>query len=83
MGLGGHTVFAGLNSFYDGHVDRDETLDLLRARLAEIDKETLVLMVTHQVVMTAVTDIFPPSGGLITYNSHTGEAIAIGAPIRP
>ena len=37
MGLGPHTVFAGLNSFYDGHVDRDETLDLLRARLAEID----------------------------------------------
>lgn len=83
MGLGPHTVFAGLNSFFDGHVDREETLALLRERLAEIDEDRLVLMVTHQVVITAVTGIFPPSGGVITYNSRTGKATAIGAPVRP
>ena len=63
MGLGPHAVFAGLNSFYDGHVDREETLVLLRKRLAEIEDDSLILMVTHQVVITAVTGIFPPSGG--------------------
>ncbi len=83
MGLGPHTVFAGLNSFYDGHVDREETLALLRKRLAEIEEDSLVLMVTHQVVITAVTGIFPPSGGVVAFNSRTGVAKAVGAPIRP
>ena len=83
MGLGPHTVFAGLNSFYDGHVDREETLALLRKGLAEIEEDSLVLMVTHQVVITAVTGIFPPSGGVVVFNSRTGVAKAVGAPIRP
>jgi len=83
MGLGQHKVFAGLNSFYDGHVDRATTIDLLRDRLANIETDRLVLMVTHQVVITDITGVFPPSGGMVVYNSHTGKAIAIGAPVRP
>ena len=81
MGLG-PTVFAGLNSFYDGHVDREETLALLHPRLAEIEEDSLVLMVTHQVVITAVTGIVPPSGGVVAFNSRTGVAKAVGAPIH-
>lgn len=83
MGLGPHAVFAGLNSFYDGHADREETLALLRKRLAEIEDDSLILMVTHQVVITAVTGIFPPSGGVVAFNSRTGQAKAVGAPVRP
>lgn len=64
-------VFFGLNSFYDGHVDEDDVLDALQQKLAHLDEDSLVLMVTHQVVITAITDIFPASGEMVAYNSHS------------
>ena len=67
-------VFFGLNSFYDGHIDEDAVLDELHKKLAQIPNDALVLMVTHQVVMTAITDIFPASGDMIAYNSKRKTA---------
>ena len=56
LGLGPFTTHDGLNSFFDGHVDRDETIELLRAQLdrtagTRTDGQ-VTLMVTHQVVIT-------------------------------
>lgn len=69
-------VFFGLNSFFDGHVDEAAVLNALNKKLANMPKEgedkgALVLMVTHQVVITAITDIFPASGDMVAYNSHS------------
>ena len=66
MGIGPFTTHDGLNSFFDGHVDRTETLALLRAHLGQLaDNPTggLSLLVTHQVVITGITGIAPDSGG--------------------
>lgn len=83
MGIGDFATFDGLNSFFDGHVDREATLALLAKRLAEFPGDGLVLMVTHQVVISAVTGIPPQSGGFVAYNSRTGEARRAGTPVRP
>ena len=86
MGLGPFTTHDGLNSFFDGHVDRDETLALLRRhldRIAESPDGSVTLMVTHQVVITGITGIAPASGGFVAYNSRTGVARRAGTPVTP
>ena len=85
--LGPFTTHDGLNSFFDGHVDRDETIELLRAQLdrtagTRTDGQ-VTLMVTHQVVIIAITGIAPQSGGLVAYNSRTGAARRAGTPVKP
>ena len=87
LGLGPFTTHDGLNSFFDGHVDRDETIELLRAQLdrtagTRTDGQ-VTLMVTHQVVITAITGIAPQSGGFVAYNSRTGATRRAGTPVKP
>ena len=87
IGLGPFTTHDGLNSFFDGHVDRAQTISLLRAYLDRMKGSPadgpVTLMVTHQVVITAVTGIAPQSGGFVAYNSRTGAAKRAGTPVQP
>lgn len=78
LGLGEWESFSGLNSFFQGYVDRAETLAQLEKNLASLSPDGLVLMVTHQVVINAVTGISAASGGLVLYNTSTGQSRHIG-----
>ena len=74
MNLGEITVEPGLNSFFQRIVPKDKTLDRLRKRLESVEaKQELVLMVTHQVTITAVTGITVSSGGAVAFNTKSGE----------
>jgi phosphohistidine phosphatase SixA len=75
LNLGYWRTFEGLNSFFEGHVDKQTSLALLNKKLASID-DGLVLMVTHQVVISAVTNYFVGSGEFVAYNSKTLKAKA-------
>lgn len=77
LGYESWQYFDGLNSFFQNHVDRDNTLLLLRQKLDSLDPDTGVLMVTHQVVISAITGISPESGGVVLYNTQTKEAARI------
>ena len=77
MAIGPFTTHIGLNSFFNGHVDRDRTLAALRTHMAQIAPNRLELMVTHQVVISAITGIAPRSGGIVVYNSRTGESVSV------
>jgi phosphohistidine phosphatase SixA len=77
LNLGTVDSFAGLNSFFQGHVERNQTLQLLQKKFVDLDQNSLTLMVTHQVVIQAVTGISVSSGDLVTYNSKTGESVRI------
>jgi len=77
LNLGAIETFLGLNSFFQNHADRDETLKLLRKMLKHLDKKKLTLMVTHQVVIQAITGISIASGGVVAYNSGTNESVRI------
>ena len=75
MNLGKITVELGLNSFFQGIVPKEKTLSILRERLKSIEaKQQLVLMVTHQVTITAVTGITVSSGGAVAFNTKSGES---------
>ena len=74
MAIGPHRVHPGLNSFFEGHVDRAVTLTLLRDYLATLPKDKMVVMITHQVVIQAITGLSTRSGGIVLYNTGNGEA---------
>lgn len=81
LDLGNWSEFDGLNSFFQNHVDRHKTLEQLNRKLDTVASDELVLMVTHQVVINAVTGISPPSGGLVVYNTRTQDAKAVRVPL--
>jgi phosphohistidine phosphatase SixA len=75
--LGDVERFSGLNSFFEEHADRNETLKLLQQKFSQLDQNKLTLMVTHQVVVQAITGIGVSSGGVVAYNTKTGKAVRI------
>tara|TARA_B100000900_G_C19985405_1_gene475511 strand:- start:50 stop:307 length:258 start_codon:yes stop_codon:yes gene_type:complete len=69
MDIGPVESFDGLSSFFEGHVDRQATLKLLSDKLLTISNrnETPAIMITHQVVIRAITRLFSSSGEAILY----------------
>ena len=72
--MGEWQEFEGLNSFFQGHADKQKTINLLTEKLSKIPKDHFVLMVTHQVVISAITGIAPQSGGAVLYDTATKKA---------
>ena len=73
LNLGRWSTFGGLNSFFQGHTNKQTSLDLLHQKLASLGRG-LTLMGTHQVVISAITHHVVASGDLVAYNSTTFEA---------
>ena len=68
----------GLNSFYQGIVPREATLDALRAAISELpDDGGLTLMVTHYVTISAITGIGVASGEAVAFDPATGRAVKL------
>ena len=74
MKIGKWKTFSGLNSFFQGYSNKDEVLNKLNKKLSSTKNDELVLMVTHQVVISNITGIAPPSGGIVIYNSQTKQS---------
>ena len=74
MKIGYWKTFSGLNSFFQGYSNKDEVLKKLNKKLSSTNNDELVLMVTHQVVISNITGIAPPSGGIVIYNSQTRQS---------
>ena len=74
MKIGKWKTFSGLNSFFQGYSNKDEVLKKLNKKLSSTTNDELVLMVTHQVVISNITGIAPPSGGIVIYNSQTRQS---------
>ena len=74
MKIGKWRTFSGLNSFFQGYSNKDEVLKKLNKKLSSTRNDELVLMVTHQVVISNITGIAPPSGGIVIYNSQTRQS---------
>ncbi len=66
-------TFSGLNSFFQNFANKGDVLRLLNQKLSELDSG-VTLMVTHQVVIRAVTGQSVGSGELVAFNARTKEA---------
>ncbi len=77
LDMGKVVPFTGLNSFFEEHADREQTLRQLENYLGSVKQDELVLLVTHQVVISAVTGIYAPSGGVVLFNTTTKTSKAL------
>ena len=62
MALGRVDPWPALNSTFAGQGQPHRQLDELRERLRRLPAGTLEVWVTHQVIMTALTDAYPAMG---------------------
>ena len=68
----------GLNSFFQGIVNQEETLTRLRGKMKEIQTAgELVIMVTHYVTISAITGKAVSSGGGVVYDIDSGKSVEI------
>jgi phosphohistidine phosphatase SixA len=68
LNIGKWQTFLGLNSFFQAYVEKAVTLRELDLKLKKL-KNGVTLMITHQVVISAVTGISVTSGEMVAYNS--------------
>ena len=69
--IGQWETFSGLNSFFEGHEKKDTVMAQLRRKLGSLKPSDLVLFVTHQVVITELTEVVPRSGEMVLFNTIT------------
>jgi broad specificity phosphatase PhoE len=76
MDIGPVNSFDGLGSFFEGYVDRSQTLKRLNTQLESIAQaqDKPVVMVTHQVVISAVTGMGTSSGEAILYDPKQNQS---------
>ena len=67
--------FPGLNSFFQGFVSKEKTISKLKIILDSLEHSNeLVIMVTHQVTITAITGISVSSGGAVAFSTKFRES---------
>ena len=72
-----------LNSFFNRPADREAQLAELRPWLAAAQPEGAIVLVTHQVVITALTGVFPGSGEMVVVKPGDGGGLSVVGRIPP
>ncbi len=82
LDLGKVHEFTGLNSIFQNFVSRKETLQKLEQKLSEISLSKLVIFVTHQVNIQAITKKNAASGEMVAFNTLTKRSHKINLLIQ-
>ncbi|MFT5439144.1 MAG: phosphohistidine phosphatase SixA [Alphaproteobacteria bacterium] len=79
LGFGPVEELPALNSFFGRYERRDEHITAMQTWIARQELDVPVILVTHQVNITGLTDIFPASGELvIVRRSIDGSLTTLG-----
>jgi phosphohistidine phosphatase SixA len=80
LALGPVQELPALNSFYQNYGREQPQTQMLKEWLAKQDLTQPMVLVTHQVNITALTNVYPASGEIvIVRHSQPGEFIAVGS----
>ena len=82
LGLGPVGSLPALNSFYERPEDRDDQTRALADWLASQSLATPLVLVTHQVNITALTGVYPTSGELVVVKRSEGGALSVVGTIE-
>ena len=74
MNIGNWKTFPGLNSFFQNFSKKQIVLPLLYDKLKNVKNDELILLVTHQIVISEITNVSPPSGDIVIYNTKNKKA---------
>ena len=84
LGMGSVEEFPPLNSFFRYPDRREPQMRRLRSFLRDLPASgELVVMVTHQVNMTALTGIYPAPGEMIVLKLHERADFSVLGTLRP
>lgn len=78
LGLGPVTPLPALNSFFDNDDREPEQTAQLRALIFKHPMERNLILVTHQVNITALTAIYPESGEMLVLRPRAGKLELVG-----
>ena len=79
LALGHVTELPSLNSFFESFHLKDEQTTQLKDWLLQLNNKTPVVLVTHQVNITALTEIYPSSGEIVVIRvTGLGEIRIVG-----
>jgi hypothetical protein len=82
LALGEATPFAGLNSFFAGRGDEAQHTRAARALIAEqASTSRPLVLVTHQVNITALSGVFPAAGEIVVMRVD-GGTLSLAGRIR-
>ena len=82
LGLGPVAELPALNSFYQRAERRELQTEALKLWLAGQAMDQPIVLVTHQVNITALTGVYPASGELVVVELAPGSDIAVLGSIR-
>lgn len=77
LGFGAITELPALNSFFQSMDRRDDQTTALQEWIKDQPLTTPTILVTHQVNITALTDIFPASGELIVLRRTADGSLSV------
>ena len=84
LDLGPVTEEPALNSFFRNRSTEAAQTAEIKAKLASLSGDEKLLLVTHQVNITALTDIFPRSGEIILFRmSDDGKELDVLSRLMP
>lgn len=83
LDLGQVEPLPALNSFFQERSKGPAQTRALRAMIAEMDLSQPVVMVTHQVNITALTDVFPSSGEMVVLKRREDGGIEVLGTLAP
>ena len=84
LAVGPVTVEPAIDSFFQNRQTAADQTEALRARLAALDAAgQKAVLVTHQVNITALTDIFPASGEIVLVRLDTNGEVSVAGRIPP
>lgn len=82
LGLGATEELASLNSFFADRSTEAEQTEGLRAFLGALPDDERVILVTHQVNITALTGVYPASGEVILFRVSADGEVTVLERIR-
>ena len=82
LGLGPVTEQPLLNSFFRDFSRRDSQTEALSEWIARQDRSFPLVLVTHQVNITALTGVFPQSGELVILRRDAAGGLSVVGTIR-
>ena len=82
MALGDVTEMPAINSFYQRYQNRDKQLAAFNDWLNVADLSTPTILVTHQVVISAITDGFTSSGEIVIVRRGPNGAVSLVGRVK-
>lgn len=82
LGLGPVTPLPALNSFFQDYGQKDATTESLRLWLSRREFDKPLILVTHQVNITALTGVYPESGEIVVVEQDAQAGLRVLGRIK-